>query len=47
MAEADIEIEQTKQKFAVEALLFGKWSYEGVECPDPSLADYLSVKSEK
>jgi hypothetical protein len=34
-------------KFAVEPKLFGKWTYEGVQCSDQSLIDYLSVKSVK
>jgi len=34
-------------KFAVEPKLFGKWGYEGVQCSEQSLIDYLSVKSVK
>ena len=33
--------------FAVEPKLFGKWSYEGIECEDPSLISYVNVKSTK
>lgn len=33
-----------KPEFAVEPKLFGKWSYEGVQSPDNSLANYLQVK---
>jgi|APCry1669189241_1035207.scaffolds.fasta_scaffold99857_1 small subunit ribosomal protein S5e len=36
-----------KPEFAVDPKLFGKWSYEGVECSDMSLAAYLQVKSVK
>lgn len=34
-----------KPEFALEPKLFGKWSYEGVECTDISLAAYLQVKT--
>ena len=27
--------------------MFGKWSYEGIECEDPSLISYVNVKSTK
>lgn len=40
-------IEIAKPEFAVDPKLFGKWSYEGVECSDMSLAAYLQVKSVK
>ncbi len=33
--------------FAVTPKLFGKWSYEGVQCSEQSLIDYLSVKKDK
>ncbi len=33
--------------FAVTPKLFGKWSYEGVQCSEQSLIDYLSVKRDK
>ena len=33
--------------FAVKPMLFGKWSYEGVNCSEQSLTDYLNVKSIK
>jgi small subunit ribosomal protein S5e len=42
----DVVIED-KPEFAVEPKLFGKWSYEGVECSDISLAAYLQTKSVK
>jgi hypothetical protein len=34
-----------KPEFALEPKLFGKWSYDGVECNDISLAAYLQVKT--
>ena len=37
-------VEDDKPEFAVEPKLFGKWSYEGVESSDHSLANYLQVK---
>jgi len=33
--------------FAVKAQLFGKWTYDGVQCSEQSLSDYLSVKNIK
>lgn len=36
-----------KPEFALEPKLFGKWSYEGVECTDISLNAYLQVKTVK
>ena len=36
-----------KPEFALEPRLFGKWSYEGVETTDISLALYLQVKTVK
>ena len=33
--------------FAIEPKLFGRWSYEGIECEDPSLISYINVKSTK
>lgn len=36
-----------RPEFALEPKLFGKWSYEGIECPDMSLANYLQVKTVK
>ena len=36
---------EDKVEFALEPKLFGKWSYEGIECPDMSLANYLQVKT--
>ena len=41
------EPEQVKSIYAVEPLLFGKWSYEGIECEDISLQSYVNVKSTK
>lgn len=43
----DVVIESDKPEFAVEPKLFGRWSYEGVECSDISLAAYLQTKSVK
>jgi len=34
-------VEVDKPEFAVEPKLFGRWSYEGIECSDMSLAAYL------
>src|SRR5450830_1762487 len=34
-------------EYATEPKLFGKWSYEGVECKDISLMAYLNVKTIK
>ena len=33
--------------YALEPKLFGKWSYEGVECSDMSLGNYCQVKTVK
>ena len=40
-------VDNNKPDFAVEPKCFGKWSYEGIECPDMSLAAYLQVKTVK
>jgi len=40
-------VENDKPEFAVEPKLWGKWSYDGIECSDMSLAAYLQVKSVK
>jgi len=40
-------VEVQKPDFAVEPKLWGKWSYDGIECSDMSLAAYLQVKSVK
>jgi len=37
----EIVADNDRPEFAVEPKLFGKWSYEGVECSDMSLAAYL------
>ena len=34
-----------RPEFALEPKCFGKWSYEGVECPDMSLVNYCQVKT--
>ena len=36
--------EQEQAQFACEPKLFGRWSYEGIECDDISLAAYLDLK---
>ena len=42
----DIGVEEGA-KFALEPKLFGKWSYQGVQCTDISLQNYLQVKTTK
>ena len=37
----EVAVESDKPEFALEPKLYGKWSYEGVECSDISLAAYL------
>ena len=36
-----------EQIYAVEPLLYGRWSYKGLQCEDISLQSYLNVKSHK
>lgn len=36
---------EDKLEFAVEPKLFGRWSYDGVQSPDHSLANYLQVNT--
>ena len=36
---------EERVEFAVTPKLFGKWSYEGVQCSEMSLINYLTVKS--
>jgi small subunit ribosomal protein S5e len=38
---------EDRVEFAVTPMLFGKWSYEGVQCSEFSLINYLSVKATK
>jgi hypothetical protein len=38
---------EDRVEFAVTPMLFGKWSYEGVQCSEQSLINYLSVKTTK
>jgi small subunit ribosomal protein S5e len=38
---------EERVEFACTPMLFGKWSYEGVQCSEMSLINYLSVKSTK
>ena len=40
-----LEDQEDKLEFAVEPKLFGKWSYDGVQSPDHSLANYLQVNT--
>jgi small subunit ribosomal protein S5e len=40
-------VEEKTEQFAVKQMLFGKWTYDGVQCSEQSLSDYLSVKSVK
>ena len=35
------------REYATEVKLFGRWSYEGVECKDMSLNAYLNVRTIK
>merc|ERR1719183_566821 len=37
--------QEERPEFACEVKLFGKWSYEGIECSDISLANYLQLKT--
>ena len=37
--------ESDRPEFALEPKCFGKWSYEGIECPDMSLTNYCQVKT--
>jgi hypothetical protein len=43
----DLVVDDDNLKFAVTPKLFGKRSYEAVQCSEHSLSDYLSVKSIK
>merc|ERR1711957_946000 len=40
-------IVEDRVEFAVTPKLFGKWSYDGVQCSEQSLIAYLNVKSTK
>ena len=40
-------IDDDRPEYASEPKLFGKWSYEGVECNDISLRGYLEVNKVK
>lgn len=44
---SNIETGDIKAQFATEPLLFGKWSYKGIECEDISLTSYVSLKETK
>ena len=43
--DANSQFEDDKPEFAVEPKLFGRWSYQGVQSPDHSLANYLQVST--
>lgn len=45
--DGEVKVEETRVEYATEPKLFGKWSYEGVECKDISLMAYLNVKTQK
>merc|ERR1712086_171781 len=48
MAEQEAElIVEDRVEFAVTPMLFGKWSYDKVECSEQSLVNYLSCKATK
>lgn len=44
--EPELKFEE-RVEFAVTPKLFGKWSYEGVQCSEQSLINYLQVKTTK
>ncbi len=41
------EIDDGRLAYATEVMLFGKWSFQGVQCKDLSLMNYLQVKNVK
>lgn len=43
----EVKGEENVVSYATAPLLFGRWSYEGVECKDMSLLAYLNVKTIK
>jgi hypothetical protein len=43
----EVKGEENVLSYATSPLLFGRWSYEGVECKDISLLAYLNVKTIK
>merc|ERR1711998_628707 len=45
--EEEFHREEEGVKFAVQPKLFGKWSYENVQCSEHSLVEYLSVRNVK
>lgn len=51
MESAPVKVEDVvlmeKPEFACEPKLFGKWSYDNIECSDISLATYLDVRQVK
>ena len=42
----DERLEEVRE-YATEVKLFGRWSYNGVQCKDISLSNYLNVKTIK
>ena len=45
--EEEFHREEEGVRFAVKPRLFGRWSYEDVQCSEPALVAYLSVRSTK
>jgi len=45
--EEEFHVEDDGIRFAVQPKLFGKWSYENVQCSEHSLVEYLSVRNVK
>lgn len=45
--DGDVKGDDSSVKYATEVKLFGRWSFEGVECKDISLMGYLNVKTIK
>ena len=43
----EIASDNDRPEYAVVPKLFGKWSYDGIECSDISLAAYVQVKTVK
>ena len=47
MPDDENRTDDDKHKYATEVKLFGRWSYDTVECKDISLMAYLNVKTIK
>jgi small subunit ribosomal protein S5e len=43
----ELRVQDSRPVYATEVKLFGKWSYEGVECKDISLMEYVNLKTIK